>query len=244
MKTGRDEFAKVEWWRRIPTIDNLKYKPIEWLIEDLIPLSNFVLMVGKPGSYKSWLALDIARAVARGEAFAQMASGPARDVLYMDRENGMNLVAARKQTLSIPETPKLRYWGRWVPLPFIGLASKELLAYAEQVQPLLIFDSLCRFHTANENDNSEMARVMDSFVALARKGATVLVLHHTGKDSEKNFRGAMEIEAAPDVAYRVDRKDRTVKLRQFKNRIAEERSFELVLGKFGFESLMRQEGVA
>ncbi len=244
MKTGRNEFAKVEWWRRIPTINDVQYKPINWLIKDLIPLSSFVLMVGKPGAYKSWLALDIARAVARGESFAQMASGAAREVLYIDRENGMNLVAARRKMLSMPETPKLRYWGRWVSLPFIGLASKELLGYAEQVQPLLIFDSLSRFHTANENDNSEMAQVMDSFVALARKGATVLVLHHAGKDSEKNFRGAMEIEAAPDVAYRVDRKDRTVKLRQFKNRIAEERTFELVWGKFGFESLMRQEGAA
>ena len=120
MKTGRNEFAKVEWWRRIPTIDDVKYKPIEWLIEGLIPLSSFVLMVGKPGAYKSWLALDIARAVARGEAFAQMTSGPAREVMYIDRENGRNLVAARRNILNIPETPRLRYWGRWVSLPFIG----------------------------------------------------------------------------------------------------------------------------
>ena len=89
-----------------------------------------------------------------------------------------------------------------------------------------------------------MARVMDSFVALARKGATVLVVHHTGKDSEKNFRGAMEIEAALDVAYRVDREGRTVKLRQFKNRIAEEQSFEFFWTKYGFESPMRQGGAA
>ena len=63
----------------------------------------------------------------------------------------------------------------------------------------------------DENSNSEMARVMNAFVQLSRKGATVLLLHHAGKDNEKNFRGAMEIEVAPDIAYRVDRKDRVIK---------------------------------
>ena len=54
----------------------------------------------------------------------------------------------------------------------------------------------------------------------------------------------MEIEVAPDVAYRVDRKDRTVKLQQFKNRMAEEQAFELAWSKFGFQSPVRQKGVA
>ena len=46
---------------------------------------------------------------------------------------------------------------------------------------------------------------MNAFIELSRKGATVLLLHHVGKDSNKNYTGAVEIEAAPDIAYRVDR---------------------------------------
>ena len=128
----------------------------------------------------------------------------------------------------------MRYWGRWVSLPFPDIASKEIREYAAEVRPLLIFDSLIRVHRFDENSNSEMARVMNAFVDLSRKGATVLLLHHAGKDSEKNFRGAMEIEAAPDVCYRVDRTERVVKLRQFKNRLTEEQEFELRWAPGGF----------
>ena len=101
-------------------------------------------------------------------------------MLYIDRENGSNLIAHRREVLGIPDTPKLRYWGRWVSLPFPGIGSNELVEYAEAVHPLIIFDSLVRCHDSNENDNTEMARVMDGFVGLARKGATVVVLHHAG----------------------------------------------------------------
>ena len=235
MKTGRQQFASIPWWSRVPTLGDIEYTPLNWLIEPFIPMQSFVLLVGKPGSFKSWLALDLARAVAMGESFAQLKGSPAREVLYVDRENGSNLIAHRRQVLSIPNTPKLRYWGRWVSLPFPGIGSKEMMEYAGQAHPLMIFDSLVRFHKSNENDNTEMARVMDGFVGLARKGATVVVLHHAGKEAEKNFRGATEIEAAPDVACRVDRiKERTLSVRQFKNRVAEERSFEFTWDEVRF----------
>ena len=241
MKTGRQTFASLPWWVRVPTLADIKHEPVRWLIQDFIPLASFVLLVGKPGSFKSWLALDLARAVALGQDFAQLKGGAAREVLYIDRENGSNLIAHRRQVFGIPESPKLRYWGRWVSLPFPGIGSKELMEYAEELQPLIVFDSLVRFHTSNENDNAEMAKVMDGFVGLARKGATVVVLHHAGKESEKNFRGATEIEAAPDIACRIDRiADRIIRIRQFKNRVAGERSFQFNWTKFGFEQLMRE----
>ena len=63
-------------------------------------------------------------------------------------------------------------------LPFMGIGSKEMVQYAQQVRPLMIFDSLVRLHGVDENDNSAMARVMNDLLNLARKGATVVLLHH------------------------------------------------------------------
>jgi len=245
VKVNRSVLAEIPWWSRVPTLADIKHEPVNWLIKDFLPLATFMLLVGKPGSYKSWLALDLARAAALGQDFAQLRGSAAREVLYIDRENGSSLIAHRREVLGIPETPRLRYWGRWVSLPFPGIGSKELIEFAEQVRPLIVFDSLVRFHEGNENDNTEMARVMDGFVGLARKGATVLVLHHAGKESEKNFRGASEIEAAPDIACRVDRiSERTIRVRQFKNRLTQERSFEFVWTRFGFESAICERGAA
>ncbi len=236
----------MPWWVRVPTLGDIEYTPVTWLVEPFLPRGCFVLLVGKPGTFKSWLSLDLARAVSRGEPFAQMPGGPAREVLYIDRENGASVIAQRREIMHVPDSPKLRYWGRWCSLPMPAADSKEMIEYAEKVRPLIIFDSLVRFHRGNENDNAQMAVVMDGFVGLARKGATVVVIHHaSSKESEKNFRGATEIEAAPDIACRVDRiADRTIRIRQFKNRIAEERSFTLTWTKFGFESAARTEGAA
>ena len=164
-----------------------------------------------------------------------MKAGPAREVLYSDRENGQNLIAWRKRQLNLGEIPNLRYHGRWVSLPLPCIGSSELLRYATEVKPLMIFDSLVRFHRHEENSNSEMSRIMTAFIELSRKGATVLLLHHAGKDSAKNYRGAMEIEAAPDLCYKVARTDRLVQLKQFKNRISEEKTIELRFTTLGFE---------
>lgn len=87
MSTARSSFVEIPWWERIPLLSDVRYEPVEWLVKDFIPLEALVLMVGKPGSYKSWLALDLARAVSRGEAFAGMPTGPPRHVLYVDFEN-------------------------------------------------------------------------------------------------------------------------------------------------------------
>ena len=48
MSVGRHQLSSVPWWKRVPSLDDVKYEPIQWLIEPLIPLAGFVLLVGKP----------------------------------------------------------------------------------------------------------------------------------------------------------------------------------------------------
>jgi hypothetical protein len=135
-----------------------------------------------------------------------------------------------------PALQRLRYWGLWTPLKFTGINSPELLEWAKRTQGFVVFDSLVRFHASNENDNLEMARVMGWFIELARADATVLVLHHTPKDSQVKFRGAQEILAACDCAFKVSKDPtdrRLVTLDQIKNRVAEERVFKVKLGQKG-----------
>ncbi len=230
--------AEKPFWETIPSFGKLVFRALRFLPKPLFPEGAFILIAGPPGTLKSFLMLAIAWAVSTGSSFAGRAKGEAREALYVDLENAQNVIAQRKEFLQLGPCPKLRYWGRWVERPFIGIDSPELLEYARSEKPLLIFDSLVRFHTADENSNSEMAKVMAHFVTLARAGATVVVLHHSGKDASKGFRGAAEIEAAPDVVYRVHRLDEgTIRLQQMKNRFDAERSFDLKLQRFGWEWL-------
>lgn len=50
---------------------------------------------------------------------------------------------------------------------------------------LIVFDTLTRFHSADENDNVEMAKVINAFESIAQAtGAALLILHHCSKASQ------------------------------------------------------------
>lgn len=75
-------------------------------------------------------------------------------------------------------------------------------AMIEQYNPVLcIFDSLTRFHSAEENSNTEMKAVMMGFRTLAEMGPAIWLIHHVAKES-KSTRGAAEIVNAVDLEFR------------------------------------------
>jgi len=86
------------------------------------------------------------------------------------------------------------------------------------------------FHPGSEQDATETRRFLDRFRRLGNLGATVLVIHHTGKaETAKIYRGSSDIKAAVDLAFVFGRLSGgadhglgRLRLRQFKNRLAEE----------------------
>jgi hypothetical protein len=143
----------------------------------------------------------IAGAVARGEAFADM-KVQQRPVVYLDGENPLCVAKQRLFDLGIPETNGLQVWGGWVCDPPPGPDSAIIRDFVQQHRPLLIWDSLIDFHDGDEESASETRGFMKHFRALVNLGATVLILHHTGKTAaSQDYRGSSDIKAAVDMAY-------------------------------------------
>jgi hypothetical protein len=75
----------------------------------------------------------------------------------------------------------------------------------------VLIDSLVRVHGLDENDNSQMRKLYDSFKKLLDVGITVLIAHHNRKGGtdgtvkHEGMRGAAEIVAAADMAYSVEK---------------------------------------
>src|SRR4029077_240479 len=95
-------------------------------------------------------------------------------------------------------------WGTWCQEEPPLLGDSRLLNFAKQGS-LIIFDSLIRFHDADENSASEMRVVMGHLRSLAAAGATVFALHHKGKSSI--YRGSTDIIGAVDVGFNLSRTD-------------------------------------
>jgi hypothetical protein len=207
---------------------------IEWLVEGMIPRSSVNLISAESGTGKTWLAHAIAGAVARGPGgFIGRTVDRATPVLYLDGENPLYVVKRNLAHLGIGETDNLRVWGGWNEEPPPGPDDPRITRFAGAEKPLLIWDSLVEFADCDEQSSTEMRDFMKKFRSLAHLGATVIVLHHTGKSkSSQEYRGSSDIKASVDMAYVLTGQPRHGKLHRlamapFKSRIAPGEKFAM-----------------
>lgn len=184
--------------RDLPNIWKLTSKQ-NWLVEGLIPENTVVMLSGESGSGKSTVALILADAVSKGEPFLGMPTQK-RPVLISDKENGLPVYHERFQRLSIEENPDLMFWGYWCDPEPLGPNSKVIEEFVIQERPLLIFDSFISFNEGDEQDATATRAYTEYYRKLAGLGATVIIIHHTGKgENTKEYRGSSDIKASLDV---------------------------------------------
>ena len=186
----------------IPDPFSLPGGEIEWLVDGLIPKGGVTLLISDPGCGKTWLAHSLAKAASLGGQFLER-QALRMPVLYLDRENPLALVRERL-TILCGGPGVFNPWGTWCQEEPPLLGDSRLLNFAKQGS-LIIFDSLIRFHDADENSASEMRVVMGHLRSLAAAGATVFALHHKGKSSI--YRGSTDIIGAVDVGFNLSRTD-------------------------------------
>jgi hypothetical protein len=218
----------IKAWQEIPDLLAMPPEKVEWTVQGILPRQSLTLITGLPSHYKSWLALALLRGVALSGTFLGRVcqKGP---VLYLDRENPRAVVQNRLAILGIEYPDNWKIWGRWLKdaPPMIG--DPRLLEIAKELQPLIIFDSLIRFHGADENSAKDMAQVIEGLRMLVDAGATVATLHHKGRAEGSQYRGSSDIIGGPDTAYSVsrDREAGTLRLDCFKSRYIEEFSLTI-----------------
>jgi hypothetical protein len=153
-----------------------------WLVPGLLPVGCLSLWYGDAGTYKTWLAIALAVAVAAGRRFLDHPVPPGR-VLYLDAELDTEEFARRAYAvcrgIGLPRPPEGLYYLR---LPQ-SLAAPEALdrlaaAVAAVAPSLVILDSLTL--AAPGADFKEAGEVLAVLDGLKRLG-TVLALDHIPK---------------------------------------------------------------
>lgn len=181
-----------------------------WLVEDLWGSGAVGVIGGAPKACKSWLALELAVAVASGRPclgrFAVPEPGPvlvyaAEDAPLHVRDRIAHLCRARgapfhSLELDIILEPSLRI-DRPQPV-------ERLRATLAQRRPrLLILDPYVRLQGADENNATEVARVLATLRELSRTFSLALLLvHHTrkspGNSAGQALRGSSDFHAWGD----------------------------------------------
>lgn len=196
---------------RVELEEDMKSEPVRWLVDGLIPSGGLVGLFGRPGSYKSFVSLAIAGAVASGmDAFDRNTEHG--DVVYVAAEGGAGL---KRRTEAMKRRHGLTFDGR---LGFVraqldlrsSVDDMELLIEAiskTNLKPkLLVFDTLNRlFSGGDENSAGDMSAFVSIIGGLqqAFDNATALVVHHQGHSDVARARGSSSWLGALDTELHV-----------------------------------------
>lgn len=236
-----DDFPLITDLSEIPSVFSLESQ-IDWAVDGMIAKGSITLICAESGTGKTWLGYYLAGCVARGTpVFGHAVHGC--QVLYLDGENPLYVVKQRLVDLGIAETPNLTIWGGWNTSPPVGPESPLVIEFARR-GGLIIYDSLIEFHPGSEQSSTETRAFMRKFRRLTHLGATVIILHHTGKaETAKLYRGSSDIKAAVDTAYLLTRDSEDpvelgeLSMNCFKARLAPGRHFGMKFEKgLGFVS--------
>lgn len=207
---------RITSMRQIPDPLSLPIEPVDWLVDGLMVMNSVTVMAAVPGAGKSSLALAITKSAILGTDFIGRAVKQL-PVLYLDRENPKSLVQDRLARMFGAQS-LVPYWGLWLDDPPPLLNDPRLLRIAKEDKPLIVVDSLIRFHESDENDTTEMSKQLGHLRALQAAGATVLVLHHSGKAEGNWSRGSIDIPAGVDMGWSLLQRDDLLELTSKKNR--------------------------
>jgi hypothetical protein len=183
-----------------------------WLIDQLWTAQAVGIIGGTPKSLKTWMALEMAVAVASGSAclatFAVPAPGP---VLLYAAEDSESALRLRLQSLA-------QHHGLHLADLDIRVLAAECLrldrtADQERLQAtlllhrpaLLILDPLVRLHAIDENAAGEIAALLGYLRLLQRQTATAIALvHHARKHAAAHGSAGYSLRGSSDLYAWVD----------------------------------------
>jgi hypothetical protein len=220
---------------------------VKWLLQDLIPMMAFVALYGKPGTFKSFVALYLSACVALGlMAFGKKSE--AGDVVYIAGEGGAGLkrrLDALRKRHDMPEIPNLYFLKSQLNLRSTMEDLAGLLASIKKnnIKPkLIVIDTLARaFAGGNENTSEDMGAFINIIGLLQQAtGSAVMIVHHSGKDEARGQRGHSSLLGAVDAE---------LELTRISDENSDERIGQILVtkqkdGEDGFKLMFQMETVA
>ena len=204
--------------------DPILHQPCEWHIKGVIPKADLIVLYGASGSGKSFVALDMAAAIAQGVSWqghrvnkanaviiaAEGAGGVGKRIRAYCKRHGINEADFDLGVINVP--PDV------IKDVDIAELAKALKAVAADI---FVIDTFAQVTPgANENSSEDMGRALGNIRTLTLvTGATALIVHHAGKDAARGARGWSGIRAAADAELEVSANDsvRLLKITKMKD---------------------------
>jgi AAA domain len=206
--------------RFTPRVPDLNGPRPKWRVKNLVLDKSQVMIYGRHGTGKSTLAIEMGVDVALGQPWhgRKVRQGT---VVYIASEDAHGFRARLDALLRDRGITLDDLGGRFLELtsrPHLLKPEEvtELIKELKPLNPVLIFvDTMARAAAgADENSAQEMGVMIENCQTIINQtGATVVLLHHTGKDASKGARGSSAIPGAVDTEVFLERPDENENLR-------------------------------
>lgn len=194
---------------------SLERKSGSWFIKGVVPDADLVILYGASGAGKSFVAFDMAAAIARGVDWFGNRTRQAKVIIVVAEGAGGNakrLKAYRQQTgVDISDLANL---GFVYDAPNI-LDADDVTQIAATIKAtkadIVIWDTFAQITPgANENAGDDMGRALGNLRTIrAATGAMNWPVHHAGKDLSRGSRGWSGLKAAADAEIEVTRDEQS-----------------------------------
>ena len=220
-KEKKSEEIKQRGFQLVHATDILsKLGPVDWQVKNYFEANTTGILFGDPGSYKSFIALDIGLHCALGHPWHgnDVKQG---SVIYIAGEGhggfARRLAAFQKyNNISLKEDTPLFFSQQAASLNDITSAHMVTDAIDGITKVvgnpvMIIIDTLARnFGAGDENSTSDMnvfIEHVDKYLR-AKYNTTVLIVHHTGHSNKERARGSMALKGALDFEYRLEKPEK------------------------------------
>ena len=180
------------------------------LVDGLLDQGTGVILAGPAGVGKTWIALDLIRAVASGTPWLERFPTNAGTVLVIDEESSLWGIQDRLRMLEAghqlgPDLPVIFSIGQAIRLDTQDGATRLEALICEHKPVLVVIDSFTRIHALGENSAGEMAALFRVATALMNEyGCCILFIDHVRKKGlvdvpDEVLRGSSEKRAWPST---------------------------------------------
>jgi hypothetical protein len=192
------------------TVENVLALPNpKWLLKPLFAQGALVVAYGPPGSGKSFLMLDWSMSIASSTAWLDYPIVSRGRVVYVVGEGTGGLRKGVRAWMGA-HAPTVAPEALFFPVAVQLLQDddiKRLLALVRPHRPVLVvIDTFAMCFAGDENNSKDVSRAIAAAKKIIREtGATVILVHHTGKKGLAE-RGHSALRAAADTMMLVEAK--------------------------------------
>lgn len=194
----------------------LRMPPREYVLSPILPVKGLMMVHAPRGTGKTWFVMSLACAIASGGDMLGFKADKPRKALLIDGEMAMSdlqerlskVVANLEQEITDHNNLKIiaaDFYENGLPDLSNGEGSEKLMAEFNDAD-VIIFDNLSTLFTSlKESENDDCQKATALFLDLKRKGKTVIIVHHSGKNGAQ--RGASRREDTLNTVIALRRPD-------------------------------------